>query len=92
MVLKELIKDFSVFLRGNESVLDRDYPHLAHKIELHWGYEEFYPFINSLLVNDNDRKREGFSLEAMEELYELSEIHERLFPRKNIISQPYKIK
>ena len=82
MALKELIKEFSVYLRGNESVLDRDFPHLSKKIELHWGYEEFYPFIKGLAINDNDRKREGFPLEVMQELYKLNVIHERLYPRK----------
>jgi len=82
MTLKKLVKEFSTYLRDNESILDRDYPNLIKKIELHWGYQEFYPFMNGLLVNDKDRKREGFSLEAMQELYELNEIHERLFPRK----------
>ncbi len=83
MILKKLIKEFSAYLKDKESILDRDYPHLAKKIELHWGYEEFYPFMNGLIVNDKDRNREGFSLEAVQELYELNEIHERLFPRKN---------
>ena len=81
MTLKGSIKEFGLYLGNNESFIDLNHKHLAEKILLHWGYQEFYPFIKKLAVNDQDRKRNGFSIEVMTELYELSEIHERLFPK-----------
>lgn len=83
MTLKESIKEFQSYLGKNDSIIDLNHKHLADKILLHWGYEEFYPFIQKLVINDNDRNRNGFSVEVMTELYELSEIHGRLFPKKS---------
>lgn len=82
MTLKKSIKEFAVLLGENESILDRDFKRIAEKIELHWGYDEFYPFMSKLIVNDYDRDREGFSRAVMQELYNLTEIHDRLFPGK----------
>ncbi len=82
MSLTKLVTEFSVSLGEKESLLDRDYKHIAEKIELHWGYEEFYPYINKLLVNDKDRNREGFPVAVMQELHDLTEIHDQLFPGK----------
>ena len=81
MTLKGSIKEFGLYLGNNESFIDLNHKHLSEKILLHWGYQEFYPFINKLIVNDQDRKRNGFSIEVMTELHELSEIHERLIPK-----------
>ena len=81
MTLKGSIKEFGLYLGNNESFIDLNHKYLAEKILLHWGYQEFYPFINKLVVNDQDRKRNGFSIDVMTELHELSEIHERLFPK-----------
>jgi len=82
MTLKKSIKEFGTLLGENESLLDRDFKRIAEKIELHWGYEEFYPFMNQLLVNEFDRDRAGFPPELMQELYDLTEIHDQLFPGK----------
>ena len=82
MTLKESIKEFQSYLGKNDSIVDLNYKHLADKILLHWGHEEFYPFIQKLMINDKDRDRNGFSVEVMVELNELSEIHGRLFPKK----------
>lgn len=83
MALKKLIKEFGAYLGEKESLLDRDFKHVAEKIELHWGYEEFYPFIEKLLVNTRDFKRAGFPVAVVQELSELLEIHEKLYPPKN---------
>ncbi|PTN11501.1 hypothetical protein [Nitrosomonas aestuarii] len=82
MALKKLIKEFNTYLGEKESLLDTDYQHVAQKIELHWGYDEFYPFIEKLLVDTRDRKRTGFPIEAMLEISELHRIHEQLYPPK----------
>ncbi|WP_256207530.1 hypothetical protein [Nitrosomonas marina] len=83
MPLKTFFKEFGVFLGEKESLLDKHYQHVAEKIELHWGYDEFYPFIDKLLVDCRDRKRVGFPIEVALEITELHNIHERLYPPRN---------
>ncbi len=82
MALRKLIKEFDAYLGEKESILERDFKHVAEKIELHWGYDEFYPFIEKLMVDSRNRRRAGFPIEAAMELTELSYIHEKLYPRK----------
>lgn len=57
MALKNTIKEFSVFLGDRESILDRDYARIAGQIELLWGYEEFYRYLERLLVVEKERDR-----------------------------------
>ncbi|SER22565.1 hypothetical protein SAMN05421690_101349 [Nitrosomonas sp. Nm51] len=83
MALKTFIKEFGAFLGEKESLLDKNYQHVAEKIELHWGYDEFYPFIEKLLVDRRDQRRSGFPIEAAMEISALHSIHERLYPPKN---------
>ncbi|MCC8997435.1 MAG: hypothetical protein LM517_10415 [Nitrosomonas sp.] len=80
MLLKSTIKEFSNQLGDKDSLLDVNYPRIAEKILLHWGYKEFYPFIEKLLVVEKDRNRQGFPLEVLEEIFLLQEIHEKKFP------------
>ena len=82
MALKTLIKEFRISLGNQESVLDTRFKHLADKIELHWGYDEFYPFIERLMVDTRDGKRAGFPLDVIQEIVTLLEIHEKLYPPK----------
>ncbi len=82
MALKNTIKEFSVFLGDRESILDKDYARIAGQIELLWGYEEFYRYLERLLVVEKERDRDGFPLEVILELDKLREIHERLFAGK----------
>ena len=83
MTLRTQIKEFNNYLKNNESILDRDFKHVADKIQLHWGYPEFYPFINQLFVTGSERKRGGFPPEVMQEIYALHDIHSKLYPQKN---------
>lgn len=80
MSLRKSIKEFDTSLGSKESVLDTKYQRVAEMIRLHWGYKEFYIYINKLLVVEKGQSRQGFPLEALEEIYTLQEIHERLFP------------
>jgi len=82
MTLKNSIKEFNAHLGQQESVIDKNFQHVADKILLHWGYEEFHPFMKKLLVSEKDRSRNGFPLEVMNELFELIEIHNRVYPDK----------
>ena len=80
MSLKKSIKEFGVYLGDKESLLEKNYPRVAEMIILHWGYQEIYQYINKLLVVERDRDRQGFSVEALQEIYKLQELHEKLFP------------
>lgn len=80
MSLRKSIKEFDTSLGSKESVLDTKYQRVAEMIRLHWGYKEFYIYINKLTVVEKGQSRQGFPLEALEEIYILQEIHERLFP------------
>ncbi len=81
MSLKNSIKEFKAYLGDKESLLDTDYKRIAEMIQLHWGYKEFYQFIQKLLVVEKDQNRQGFPLEVLREIYMLQEIHEKAFPK-----------
>ena len=81
MSLKNSIKAFKSHLGDKESVLDSNYPRIAEMLELHWGYKEFYLYINKLLIVEKNKARVGFPIEALEEIYLLQEIHNRIFPK-----------
>jgi hypothetical protein len=80
MALKNTIKEFRAHLGDSESILDNEYKNISERIELHWGYVEFYEFIAQILVVEKDRDRSGFSYEAILEINKLQEIHEQVFP------------
>jgi len=82
MALKTSIKEFSALLGEKESLLDKHFKHLAQKIELHWGYNEFYPFMKKLLLDTRNGNRAGLPVEVMREISDLYEIHEKKFPFK----------
>lgn len=86
MSLKNSIKEFKAYLGDRESLLDTNYQKIAERIELHWGYKEIHLYINKLLVVDKDRSREGFPLAALQEIYTLQEIHNKLFPGATMLS------
>lgn len=95
MSLKKTIKEFKNHLGDKESILDSNYARIAEKIELHWGYKEFYLYINKLLVVEKERSRAGFPIDALKEIYVLQEIHDKLFPgikeqaMNEIVQNPY---
>ena len=80
MSLKNSIKQFKIYLGDKDSLLDTNYKRVADMIQLHWGYNEFYPFIQKLLVVEKDQNRQGFPLEVLQEIYMLQEIHQKEFP------------
>ena len=89
MSLKNSIKEFKAFLGDKESLLDKSYPRVTEIIQLHWGYKEFYLCIQKLLVVEKEQNRQGFSLEALQEIYKLQEIHENVFPKlKPLLKKP----
>ena len=80
MSLKNMIEEFKSYLGNKESLLDKNYQRTADAIKLHWGYKEFYPFINKLLIIEKGTSRQGYPLKVLEEIYKLQEIHEKSFP------------
>lgn len=80
MALRDTIKEFRQYLDNKESYLDKNHKNIADKIELHWGYPEFYDFIKSLLVVEKDRHRSGLPVDAIKEINILENLHEKLFP------------
>jgi len=82
MALKTTIKEFRALLGNKESLLDQNFKHLAQKIELHWGYDEFYPFMEKLMLDTRDGQRAGFPLDVLQEITVLHEIHTKLYPPK----------
>ena len=87
MSLKKSINEFGVYLGDKESLLEKNYPRIAEMIQLHWGYQEIYQYINKLLVVDKDRNRQGFPVQVLQEIYKLQEIHEKLFPDLGLLSR-----
>ncbi len=86
MSLKNSIKEFKAYLGDKESIIDKEYQRIAETIQLHWGYNEIYSYLNKLLVVEKDRNRNGFPLEVLQEIYVLQQIHEKLFPGAKGIS------
>ncbi len=81
MTLKSTIKEFAAFLGDRESILDNNFSRIAGQLELLWGYQEFYLYLDKLVITEKERSRAGFPFEVIQELDKLKEIHERLCPR-----------
>ncbi len=81
MTLKSTIKEFAAFLGDRESILDNNFSRIAGQLELLWGYQEFYLYLDKLIITEKERSRAGFPFEVIQELDKLKEIHERLCPR-----------
>lgn len=81
MTLKNTIEEFRSYLGENESHLDKYHKNTAEKIKLHWGYEEFYEYMEKLVIVEKGRNRNGFSYPVILEINKLREIHEHLFPK-----------
>lgn len=80
MTGKDIITEFGALLGKGESELERNHPRIVEQIKLLWGYEEFYLYLNRLLIVERERNRQGFSPEVILELDKLREIHEKQFP------------
>lgn len=78
MALKNSIKEFADFLGDQASVLDQSYPRIADKVELLWGHNEIYLYLDQMMVVEKGRERSGFPFTVMKEFQVLREIHVRL--------------
>jgi len=51
------------------------------KIEVNWGSEAGMRYLESLLLIEDDRTREGFTPDIMSELLLLGKLHEEAYPQ-----------
>lgn len=56
------------------------FPHIVERLVALWGKPEIDGYYNELMVAD-DRRRQGFPPEIAREIFSLSLLHDRLFPR-----------
>jgi hypothetical protein len=66
-----------------KSELELRYPHIVDKLVMLWGYPELTQYLDKILFAD-DRRREGFPPEVMEELMMLHSLHSAAVPGKGI--------
>lgn len=82
MTLKSTIAEFNAYLGDKESVLDKNYQRIVEQIKLLWGYEEFFIFVEKLVLVEKERNRGGFPHEVILELNALQEIHRKNFSNR----------
>jgi len=58
-----------------QSEIEKRFPHILDNLILVWGFPEFGPFIEKLMINYRDA-RQGFPHEVMDELLFLHAVHE----------------
>lgn len=56
------------------------YPHIAEKIELLWGYPEFYLMFEKLFADTRNGTRRGFPTEDANAILRLIKIHDKKYP------------
>jgi len=63
------------------SSIEADFPHIANKLTLVWGYPECFSYLCELII-DNRGNRKGFDLDIMGDLMLLLKITEQSTPDK----------
>jgi len=61
------------------SSIEADFPHIANKLTLVWGYPECFSYLCELII-DNRGNRKGFDLDIMGDLMLLLKITEQVPP------------
>ena len=84
MTLKSTITEFNTYLGDKESILDKNYQRIAEQIKLLWGYDEFFVFIEKLVLVEKERNRGGFPYEVILELNILQDIHRQKFSKRSV--------
>ena len=62
--------------------LEESYPRILEKIIMLWGSPEIDDCLNDLLI-DTRGGRAGFPAEVMAEIFNLQNLHDRLYPKGN---------
>lgn len=65
----------------NMSSIEANFPHIAEKLILVWGYAESFAYLSELII-DNRGNRMGFDREIMSDLMLLLKITEHVTPDK----------
>ena len=55
-------------------------PHIAEALSLMWGYAEFYVYIEKLMLDTCDGKRQGLPSDVSQAIFNLRRLHEHKFP------------
>ena len=73
-------------LADNENFLlvNEQFPHISHKLELLWGHKECADFLHSLFHDTRDGQRQGFPKPVASALFKLMTLHDELFPPKSL--------
>ncbi|MDO9065283.1 MAG: hypothetical protein Q7U25_08745 [Sulfuricella sp.] len=61
------------------SSIEGEFPHIAEKLTLVWGYPECFSYLSELII-DNRGNRKGFNLDIMADLMLLLKITEQVTP------------
>lgn len=61
------------------SAIEADFPHIAEKLTLVWGYPDCFSYLTGLII-DNRGNRKGFNLDIMGDLMLLLKITEQVTP------------
>lgn len=65
----------------SQSSIEANFPHIAEKLILVWGYAESFAYLSELII-DNRGNRMGFDSEIMSDLMLLLKITEHITPDK----------
>jgi hypothetical protein len=66
-----------------------NYPHLLDKLELFWGSDMFCEFFNNILIQELDKKREGFPAPVLEAIQTIIDVHNDNYPEfKTVLCPP----
>ena len=65
----------------NYALIDTVHPHISAKLSVFWGYAEFVDYVDHLLHDSRDGKRQGFSPAVLSALTALLDAHHAEFPQ-----------
>lgn len=63
------------------AVVNSYYPRIGQAIVFLWGQPEFITYVNNLLTDTRDGKRQGFPGEVAPALLRLSMLHDQEYPQ-----------
>lgn len=64
--------------------INEKFPHIGRRLAVTWGRSEFSIYINDLINNSRDGKRQGFPKEIVLALFKLMQAHDAEFPEHEL--------
>ena len=55
-------------------------PHVANNLKTFWGSTYFHEYVDKLMFDTRDGKREGFPNEVAKAIYRIMKNHDELYP------------